>query len=161
MALSSDEAFLAVLWKALNDARLEAILVGSAAAAVQGAPVTTQDFDILIRDTPLNRTKLDEVASRIGAARPRKLSPLAKAVTMVGGEIPIDVLFDELVGALKFEIVRSRAVSISLGDVTIVSAALADIIASKRAANRPKDQAQLPILESTLRVLQELKNKGD
>jgi hypothetical protein len=159
--LSSDEDFLATLWRALGEARLEAILVGSAGAAVQGAPVTTQDFDILIRDTPPNRTKLDDVASRIGAARPRKISPLAAVLTLVGAEIPVDVLFDEMVGGLKFEAVRSRAVSVPLDDVVICSASLADIIASKRAANRPKDIAQLPILESTLRVLEEMqRTKG-
>jgi hypothetical protein len=152
--LSSEEAFLATLWRALADVHLEAILVGSAGAAIQGAPITTQDFDILIRDTPLNRTKLDAVAAAIGAARPRKLSPLASVVTLVGAEIPIDVLFDEMVGALKFEAVRSRSVTVALGNVTIVSASLTDIISSKRAANRPKDRAQLPVLESTLRVLE-------
>jgi hypothetical protein len=157
--LSSDETFLAELWKALAEARLEAILVGSAGAAIQGAPVTTQDFDILIRDTPSNRTKLDAVATRLGASRPRKISPLASVLTLVGAEIPIDVLFDEMVGALKFESVRSRAVSVALGDVSVLVASLADIIASKRAANRPKDQAQLPVLESTLRVLEEMRNK--
>ena len=157
--MSSEEAFLATLWRALAEAHLEAILVGSAGAAIQGAPVTTQDFDILIRDTPLNRTKLDAVAAAIGAARPRKLSPLASVMTLVGGEIPVDVLFDEMIGALKFEAVRSRSVSVAVGDVTIVSASLADIISSKRAANRPKDRAQLPVLESTLRVLEAMHDK--
>jgi hypothetical protein len=37
--LCSEEAFLAVPWRALRDAGLEAILVGSGDAAVQGAPV--------------------------------------------------------------------------------------------------------------------------
>ena len=32
---------------ALVEARLEAILIGNAAAAIQGAPVTTVDFDFL------------------------------------------------------------------------------------------------------------------
>jgi hypothetical protein len=157
--LSSDEAFLAALWKALKEVRLEAILVGSAGAAIQGAPVTTQDFDILIRDTPRNREKLNALASHIGAARPRKLSPLASAVTLVGADVPVDVLFDELVGAIKFEAVRSRAVTIRLGRVGVVTASLADIIASKRAAGRPKDKAQLPVLETALRVLQEIATK--
>ncbi|HET6283668.1 MAG TPA: hypothetical protein VFH73_22120 [Polyangia bacterium] len=39
--MSSDEVFLAALWRALGEAGLEAILVGSAGAAIQGAPVTT------------------------------------------------------------------------------------------------------------------------
>jgi hypothetical protein len=157
--LSSEETFLAALWRALAEAHLEAILVGSAGAAIQGAPVTTQDFDILIRDTPLNRNKLDAVAARLGAARPRKISPLASALTLLGAEIPIDVILDQMAGSLKFEAVRSRSVEVPLGDVVIITASLIDIIASKKAANRPKDQAQLPVLEATLRVLEEMRSK--
>jgi hypothetical protein len=38
---------------ALNQARLEVILIGNAAAAIQGAPVTTLDFDFMFRETRL------------------------------------------------------------------------------------------------------------
>ena len=156
--MSSEETFLAALWRAFAEYQLEAILVGSAGAAIQGAPVTTQDFDVLIRDTPLNQKKLEAVAARLGAARPRKISPLTSVLTIVGAEIPVDVLLDEMAGALKFEGVRSRAIQVPLGDVMIVTASLRDIIASKKAANRPKDQAQLPVLEATLRVLEEMRS---
>ena len=43
---------------ALAEARLEAILIGNAAAAMQGAPVTTVDFDFMFRPTPVNLAKL-------------------------------------------------------------------------------------------------------
>jgi hypothetical protein len=86
--------------------------VGSAGAAIQGAAVTTQDFDVLIRDTPLDRKQLEAVATRLGAARPRKISPLTSVLTIVGAEIPVDVLLDEMAGALKFEAVRSRAIQV-------------------------------------------------
>lgn len=36
---------------ALTEARLEAVLIGNAAAALQGAPVTTVDFDFMFRST--------------------------------------------------------------------------------------------------------------
>ena len=44
--------------KTFDDCRLEAILVGNAAAALQGAPVTTLDFDFMFRKTPVNLKKL-------------------------------------------------------------------------------------------------------
>jgi hypothetical protein len=63
-----------------------------------------------------------------------------------------DLLFDELPGDLSFESLRSRAIAIPLAGHTAHVASLEDIIASKEAAGRPKDQAQLPILRDTLRV---------
>ena len=53
-------------------------------------------------------------------------------------------------GIKSFESLRSRAAEISLGRVDLVVADLRDVIASKRAANRPKDVAALPVLEETL-----------
>jgi hypothetical protein len=39
---------LTLIAEALDEVGLEAILVGNAAAALQGAPVTTLDFDFII-----------------------------------------------------------------------------------------------------------------
>jgi hypothetical protein len=38
------------------------VLVGNAAAAIQGAPGTTLDYDFMFRHTPLNMKKLKKVA---------------------------------------------------------------------------------------------------
>src|SRR5260370_2678690 len=46
---------------------LEAVLIGNAAAALQGAPVTTVDFDFLIRRTPANVRKLIAIAAELQA----------------------------------------------------------------------------------------------
>ena len=47
--------------------KIEAVLIGNAAAAVQGAPVTTLDFDFMFRDTPANLAKLKRLAKRLDA----------------------------------------------------------------------------------------------
>lgn len=52
---------------ALAEAGLEAILIGNAAAAIHGAPVTTVDFDFMFRSTPVNLTKLKKFAAKMDA----------------------------------------------------------------------------------------------
>ncbi|MFM9058898.1 MAG: hypothetical protein ACKOSQ_07235 [Planctomycetaceae bacterium] len=49
---------LARLIFALVRERLDVVLIGNAAAALLGAPVTTLDFDFMFRDTPTNLRKL-------------------------------------------------------------------------------------------------------
>ena len=39
--------------RAMRRHDLEAVLIGNAAAALHGAPVTTIDFDFMFRDTPV------------------------------------------------------------------------------------------------------------
>ena len=56
------EPILTKIAKTSEDCRLEAILVRNAAAALQGAPVTTLDFDFMFRKTPVNLKKLQRVA---------------------------------------------------------------------------------------------------
>jgi predicted nucleotidyltransferase len=54
-------------------------------------------------------------------------------------------------GVKSFKSLRARAEKIELGGRGLWIASLADIIASKRAAGRPRDRAVLEILEKTLR----------
>jgi hypothetical protein len=62
------------LAKALRAARLEAIVIGNSASMLNGAPVTTQDIDLLIRDTRPNRRKLARFAKEIGGSAPVRVS---------------------------------------------------------------------------------------
>ncbi len=71
MSASSDEAFVLAVLKALKESSLEAIVVGSVAAVLQGSPVTTQDMDLLVRDTPTNRKKIADGAGRLSRGHHR------------------------------------------------------------------------------------------
>jgi len=53
---------LFTLARVLEEEGLEAVMIGNAAAALHGAPVTTLDFDFLFRKTPGNLRKLKAVA---------------------------------------------------------------------------------------------------
>src|SRR5215813_5511057 len=68
LASSMDAApIIARVAEVLERHGLEAILIGNAAAALHGAPVTTVDIDFLIRATPRNLAKLKVFAVELGA----------------------------------------------------------------------------------------------
>lgn len=48
------EPLLRLIAEALHGCKIEAVLIGNAAAALQGAPVTTLDFDFMFRKTRAN-----------------------------------------------------------------------------------------------------------
>ncbi|MCC7134681.1 MAG: hypothetical protein IT352_18625, partial [Gemmatimonadales bacterium] len=61
------EPWLALAARTLEKHGLEAVLIGNAAAALQGSPVTTVDLDFMFRKTPRNLTRLKRVADELGA----------------------------------------------------------------------------------------------
>ena len=134
----------------LHEASLEAVLIGNAAAALHGAPVTTVDFDFLFRKTARNLAKLKAVARGLGATILRPYYPASDLFRVVRDDDGLQVDFMGTIHGLRsFEGVRDRATSVDLGGTTILVASLADVIKSKRAARRPRDLAVLPILEAT------------
>ena len=149
---STDETFLAQLAAELRVVRLEAVVVGNVASILSGAPVLTQDVDLLVRDTVLNRKKLKKLALAMGGVGPAPISDLATTERIYGADVPIDILYDQLVGGLTWASIRARAYRAAVGREVLLVAALADVIASKTAAGRPKDKAVLPMLRDTLAV---------
>lgn len=157
--MSSDlsEKTLVALARALRAAKLEAIVIGNTASMLNGAPVTTQDIDLLIRDTRPNRRKLARFVAEIGGSAPMPVSERSKVEWIEGRlAVPVEIHYDRISGGLTFSSLRSRAELVVVGEEKLLVAALADVIRSKRAAGRPKDRAVLPILRDTLRVKKKL-----
>jgi predicted nucleotidyltransferase len=139
---------------AIEHRKLDAVLIGNAAAAMHGAPVTTIDLDFLIRSAPANRKKLQAVASDLGATLYQPFYPVSKVIRMMNDDETLQVDFmDEVSGVRSFEGVRKRAQTVRVGQAAVRIANLADIIKMKRAANRPRDRAVLEILEKTLEAI--------
>jgi predicted nucleotidyltransferase len=154
---SSDEAFIIRLSRALEVAKLEAVVIGLAAAVLQGAPVTTQDVDLLVRRTRRNQEKIVLLRGLLGGLG--RVEVTSQIDALVGGEVQVDLIYDAIPPNLAFETVRSRASRMDVGGAPLLVAALEDIIRSKRAAGRAKDLAVLPLLEDTLRVRRALEGK--
>jgi len=134
--------------RALKEAGLEAVLIGNAAAALQGAPVTTVDLDFYFRRTPANIRKLKALATSLGAVVLRPFYPASDLFRIVRDDDGMQLDFMATIhGVRSFEGLRARANAVAIDDVTLLVASLDDIIRSKRAAGRPRDVAVLEILE--------------
>ena len=159
VGMSSDvsDKTLATLAKALRAARLDAIVIGNCAGMLNGAPVTTQDIDLLIRKTSTNRRKVARFAEEIGGSAPVPVSELSHVESIESRlAVPVEIHYDRISGGLTFASVRSRAQTIAVGNEKLRVASLEDVIRSKEAAGRRKDRATLPILRDTLAVKKKL-----
>jgi hypothetical protein len=138
---------------ALAARRLDAVLVGNAAAALHGAPVTTLDFDFMFRKTSGSLRTLRGMARDLRAVIFTPYYPASELYyRLVAEDAGLQADFmPRLDGIRSFEGLRGRATAVRLGEATLLVAALDDVVRSKRAAGRPRDRAALPVLEATLR----------
>ncbi|MFM7108349.1 MAG: nucleotidyltransferase [Planctomycetaceae bacterium] len=141
---------LARVVAALREQGLEAVLIGNAAAAIHGAPVTTLDFDFMFRDTPVNLRKLKRVAAALDAMILRPFYPVSKLYRVVNDDIGLQADFMPVIhGVRSFEGLRDRAAERSIAGTALLVASLDDVIASKEAAGRDRDLAVLSVLKQT------------
>src|SRR3970040_2977831 len=106
----------------LQDLRLEAVLIGNAAAALQGAPVTTVDFDFLFRKTPRNLTKLKALARALGAIVLRPYYPASDLYRIVRDDDGLQVDFmGHIHGVRSFAGLRDRAATVEMDDVLVLA----------------------------------------
>ena len=126
------------------------MMVGLSAAAMQGAPVVTEDVDLWFED--LNDPQLGKALRAVGAGYvpPFGLNPpmLAGAYTE-----PFDVVL-RMSGLGQFADELAHTKEIRLGRLRFRVLSLERILVSKRAADRPKDRLVIPVLENTIRTLQ-------
>ena len=110
---------LATLLAAVHDVHLEVVLIGNAAAAMHGAPVTTLDFDFMFRETAANLGKLKRVAAQLNAMILRPFYPVSKLYRMVDDASGLQADFMPVIhGVRSFEGLRSRAVERTFANAT-------------------------------------------
>jgi hypothetical protein len=144
--------------KLLAEHGLEAVLIGNAAAALQGAPITTVDFDFRFHKTPANLRKLKALAAALDAVILRPYYPASDLFRVVRDEDGLQIDFmGSIHGVRSFASLRSRARVVPFEGARLLVADLADVIKSKRAAGRPRDLASLEIIEKALH--EETRNK--
>jgi len=141
---------LSLLADSFRRSGLDAILVGNAAAALNGAPVTTLDFDFLIRRSERSPIAIERMASILEARiiQPRRHST---TVRLYNPDLELNVdLLSQMSGIESFdELAKDATITREFG-APLQVASLADVIRSKEAAGRPKDLAVLPTLRKAL-----------
>jgi hypothetical protein len=129
----------------------DVVMIGNAAAALQGAPVTTVDIDFLFRPTAANIRKLKAIAVRLEAVLLRPYYPVSGLYRIMRDSDGLQLDFMGVIhGIRSYEGLRKRSIEVRFGAARIRVATLGDIIKSKKAAGRPRDLAVIEQLEKTL-----------
>jgi hypothetical protein len=137
------------------------VLVGALAVVAQGAPLMTQDVDIVHARTPENLNKLMAALARMNACyrgRPldSPLQPDRRALETTGHSLlmtdlgPLDC-FGAIEEGRDYDELVPLSVEVDLDGYRMRVLGLGTIVAIKRASRHPKDRLALPILEATLR----------
>lgn len=122
------------------------LIVGLSAAALQGAPVVTQDVDLWFGS--LEDPKLAAVLQLVGGAY---VAPTLHTPPMLAGEgLELFDVVLSMSGLNSFDEEWANAIEMTVGEVVTRVLPLTRILASKRAANRPKDRLVVPVLEEVV-----------
>jgi hypothetical protein len=134
------------------------VLIGGLAGQAHGSPLLTQDLDVCYARDRDNLERLADVLVDLAAMRrglpadaPR-MPPLDARTLRASSLFTLQTRFGafDLLAVpdpgFDFDRLAADAAAMDFGGVRILGAGLADLIAMKRAAGRPKDLAALEIL---------------
>jgi len=142
--------------RALVRHQVRFLIVGLSAAALQGAPVVTQD--VVLRFDSLDDPNLAAALQEVGGAY---VPPTAYTPPMFAGHgLELFDIVLRMDGLRGFHDEWANAVELTVGDIVTRVLPLGRILASKRAAARPKDRLVVPVLEEVL-ALQAAKAGGN
>ena len=151
-----------LLLEGLVEANIKFILVGGLAAVAQGVPIATLDVDIVYEQSPENISKiLDFLKSNDAAYRrpdDKVILPRREHFKTMGHRLfstrlgPLDVLaFIE--DNKTYKDLVDFAIKVEFYGHELFILDLKKLVEFKRTSNHPKDLQQLPVLEETLRQL--------
>lgn len=159
-----DDDHVAAICRVLIDHKVHFVVIGGIAARMHGTGHATVDIDICPSRTEDNLVRLAAALRELGARLriendpegvPFDLHPDAlrqvKMMTLITTKGPLDLCFEPAGYSDGYDALSPRAAKVALFAVEVPIASLADIVASKRAAGRPKDIVALPALEARLR----------
>jgi len=126
--------------------KVEFMVVGLSAAALQGAPVVTQDIDLWFRT--LSDPGIERALKKV---RGVYVPPTASTGPMFAGRgIELFDIVLRMDGLGGFDEEKKHAIKVPLGRLKVLVLSLERVIASKKAAGREKDKIMLKVLADAL-----------
>ena len=148
------------------------VVIGGLAGILHGSPQVTFDADICPERSPANLENLATALRAMGARIRTSAAPeglpftcdaaflgrvdLLNLVTDLGD---LDLSFHPS-GTGGFPDLILRAATMKVKDIDVPVASLEDVIRSKEAAGRPKDERTLPLLRQLLREVRDREGEG-
>ena len=154
-----DEEIL-IFWKVLQDKNVKYIMVGGYATNMHGYQRYTGDMDIWIEDLPDNRNRLRSAFKEYGMGDFPMLITLQFIPGWTNFSLNNGLILDVMVGVKGLEqYTFDECLEMStIGDIDGIKVPFLHInhlIASKKAANRPKDQIDVIYLEKIKKLMNE------
>lgn len=132
---------------------VEAVLVGGYAVAFHARPRATKDIDLVLRGDAANLARASQALSSFGAPH-----NVVEAVRTLGdgeiaylGQPPLRIDLLRTIEGVDAKGLFERAVPTSVDGVPLRVISLADLVANKRAVNRPQDRLDVELLEKVQR----------
>ncbi|NCI48859.1 hypothetical protein GWC95_02925 [Sediminibacterium roseum] len=147
-------------WVSLNKNEVRYIMIGGVATNLHGYQRTTDDIDVWIDDTRENRTRFRLAMKEYCGTDYFMLETLQIVPGWTHFNLNNGMRLDLMVAVkgleeLSFEQCLQAAAMADLGPVTIPFLHINHLIYSKKAANRPKDQIDVSVLEKLKRLMAE------
>lgn len=139
--------------KELHKQGVDYMIVGAAAAALQGAPIVTQDIDLWFRD--LADPALGRAVAKVGGVIVPSIG--LHPPTFAGGGVELFDIVLTMHGLGTFAEEKKHSILVDLGALPVRILALDRIIKSKETVGRPKDVLTLPVLRDALATIKKRK----
>lgn len=131
--------------------KVEFMIVGLSAAALQGAPVVTRSVDLCFRT--LADPGIERALKKVGGSY---VPPMAGNPPMFAGDgVELYDIVTHIHGLGRFDDEAANTIKIPLGRFKVLALKLERIIAGKKAAGRKKDELVLKVLTDALKTIRE------
>ena len=134
----------------LKRRKVQFMIVGLSAAALQGAPVVTQDIDLWFRD--LEDPNLRKALKKVGGIFVPSLG--VNPPMLAGDAVKLFDIVVNMHGLGSFDDEMRTAETVSIGGLKIAVLPLRRIIRSKSELGREKDRIVMKVLKDALRIKQ-------